>query len=39
MRPATTFCIIKLSNARAAGDTVIVTGDGNGYMIRYTFTE
>lgn len=23
----------------ADGDTVIVTGDGNGYMIRYTFTE
>lgn len=21
------------------GDTVIVTGDGKGYMIRYTFTE
>ena len=21
------------------GDTVIVTGDGNGYMIRYTFSE
>lgn len=22
-----------------AGDTVIITGDGNGYIIRYTFTE
>lgn len=21
------------------GDVVIVTGDGNGYMVRYTFTE
>jgi hypothetical protein len=23
----------------ADGDTVIVTGDGKGYIIRYTFTE
>ena len=23
----------------ADGDVVIVTGDGNGYMVRYTFTE
>lgn len=23
----------------ASGDTTIVTGDGNGYFIRYTFTE
>ena len=23
----------------ADGDTVITTGDGNGYIIRYTFTE
>lgn len=22
-----------------AGDTVITTGDGNGYIIRYTFSE
>lgn len=21
------------------GDVMIVTGDGNGYMVRYTFTE
>lgn len=21
------------------GDVVIVTGDGNGYLVRYTFTE
>lgn len=23
----------------ASGDVVITTGDGNGYIIRYTFTE
>jgi len=23
----------------ADGDTVIITGDGKGYIIRYTFTE
>ena len=23
----------------ADGDTVIVTGDGKGYIVRYTFTE
>ena len=23
----------------SAGDTVITTGDGNGHVIRYTFTE
>jgi len=26
------------TGANAAGDTVIVTGDGKGYRIRYTFT-
>lgn len=30
--------ILEISK-NAAGDTVITTGDSNGYLIRYTFTE
>ena len=32
------FPIIEM-NKNADGDEVIITGDGNGYYIRYTFSE
>lgn len=32
------FPIIEM-NKNANGDEVIITGDGNGYYIRYTFSE
>lgn len=32
------FPVLEITK-NADGDTVITTGDGNGYVIRYTFTE